>query len=149
MLFPLLLLTSCRSQVDGETGARFNIDAVRPIIEANTQQFTEAHITRDSTFLADIFTEDARVYAPNSDVVEGRQAISNVNMEWLQYGIKEFREESTSLYGNSEFVVDEGSYYLRYGEDTFEEGHYLNVWKQVDGDWKIYANMWTTKLPAE
>ena len=149
ILVPLLLFTGCQSQVDGDSSAVFDLNTIRPIIEANTQQFTESHITRDSTFLADIFTEDARVYAPNSTPVQGRQAISDVNMEWLKYGIKEFRETSVSLYGSRGYIVDEGAYYLRYGDDTTEEGHYMNVWKQIDDEWKIYANMWTTGPRAE
>jgi hypothetical protein len=35
-----------------------------------------------------------------------------------------------------------------YGEDhTVEKGKYLNVWKFVDGDWKIYSNIWNANAP--
>ena len=136
-----ILLSSC-----GSGRSNFDVDAVRPVIEAKTNQFTEAHITGDSVFLKNIFTEDARVYAPNSGVVEGRQAIARVNAEYLSYGIQEFREQSTALYGSENYLIDEGTYILRYGPDnTTERGRYLNIWKEEANDWLLYANMWTTE----
>ena len=69
---------------------------------------------------------------------------------WLNYGIYEFKEESTSIYGNKDYVIDEGTYYLRYGkENTIDKGKYINVWKNIDGEWKIYSNIWNTNLPIE
>ena len=43
--------------------------------------------------------------------------------------IKEFREKTTAFYGNEDYLIDEGTYYLRYGKDnTVEKGKYINVW---------------------
>lgn len=28
-----------------------------------------------------------------------------------------------------------------------EKGKYLNVWKNVDGEWKIYLNIWNANAP--
>ena len=127
----------------------FDSTAVKKIIEVKTNKFTQAHITKDTAFLNNIFTVDARVYAPNADAVIGRPAILLVNVEWVNYGIMEFREESTVFYGNEEYVIDEGIYYLRYGEiGTIDKGKYINIWKNENGDWKIYSNIWNTSLPA-
>lgn len=42
-------------------------------------------------------------------------------------------------------MIDQGTYVVSYGPDSVvERGKYLNVWKQEDGTWKIYANMWNT-----
>ncbi|MBK6989291.1 MAG: nuclear transport factor 2 family protein [Bacteroidetes bacterium] len=109
----------------------------------------QAYITKDTAYLNNIFTQDAKTYPPNSDVVTGRVAISAVNSEWVNYGIKEFSEESTSFYGNEDYLIDEGKYYLRYGEnDIIDKGKYINIWKKENGDWKIYSNIWNTSLPA-
>jgi ketosteroid isomerase-like protein len=127
----------------------FDATAMKHIIEEKTNRFTQAHITKDTTFLNHIFTQDAKVYAPNSDVVIGRAAISRVNSEWVNFGIKEFREESAAFYGNEDYLMDEGKYYLRYGEnDIIDKGKYINIWKKEDGDWKIFSNIWNTSLPA-
>jgi ketosteroid isomerase-like protein len=122
---------------------------MRHIIETKTGQFTQAHITRDTTFLNNIVTLDAKSFPPNTDAVIGRRAIAALNAEWVGFDIREFREESIGFYGNEEYLIDEGTYYLRYGEEnTIDKGKYINIWKKEDGDWKICSNMWNTSLPA-
>lgn len=69
----------------------FDLAALKKIIEEKTNMFTQAHITKDTAFLNNIFTTDANAYPPNSDVVNGRTAITKVNSEWVSFGIKEFR----------------------------------------------------------
>ena len=140
-----LLVLGCNQQQK----PTFDVTAMKQIIEEKNNQFTKAHITGDSAFLVNIFTQDAKVFAPNSDIVIGRPAIAVVNSQYLKLDIKEFREETAAFYGNEDYLIDEGNYYFRYGKDnTIDKGKYLNVWKKEDGDWKIYSNIWNTNMPA-
>lgn len=127
----------------------FDLQAVKKIIEEKNKLFTAAHITGDTAYLNNTFTKDAKVFAPNTDVVIGKKAISKLNEEWVSYGIKEFVEETTSLYGNEDFIIDEGSYFLCYGdENIIDKGKYINIWKKENGKWKISSNIWNTNLPV-
>ena len=153
--FAGLLTVGCRSNNNASTdthkdsAATFDVTAMKKIIEEKNNRFTQAHITGDTAFLNNIFTKDAKVFPPNSDVVTGRAAIAALNSQWVNFGIKEFREETTAFYGNEDYLIDEGNYYVRYGKDnTIDKGKYLNVWKKEDGDWKIFTNMWNTSMPA-
>jgi ketosteroid isomerase-like protein len=140
-----LLVLGCNQQQK----PTFDVTAMKKIIEEKNNQFTKAHITGDSAFLVNIFTQDAKVFAPNSDIVIGRPAIAVVNSQYLKLDIKEFREETTAFYGNEDYLIDEGNYYFRYGKDnTIDKGKYLNVWKKEAGDWKIYSNIWNSNMPA-
>ena len=108
------------------------------------------HVLKDTAYLNNIFTEDAKVFPPNSEIVIGRKAISKLNFDWVNYGIYEFKESTTSSYGNENYVIDEGTYYLRYGKvNTIDKGKYINIWKNINGEWKIYSNIWNTNLPME
>jgi ketosteroid isomerase-like protein len=127
----------------------FDLREMRTIIEQKNHQFTEAHVTGDGDTIDNMFTLDARVLPPNADPVVGRAAISQMTVEYLGYGITEFREETTDFYGNEQILIDQGNYVLVYGRDqTTERGKYLNVWKRENGEWKIYSNMWNTNAPA-
>ena len=129
--------------------AVFDLNAAQKIIREKSDKFTQSHITRDTAYLNSIFALDAKVFPPNAEVVIGRAAIAAVNNEWVNYDIKEFSEESTAFYGNEEFLVDEGNYYLRFGEeDIIDIGHYIYIWKQENGEWKMFTNMWTSSLPV-
>ena len=143
-----LLFSSCQSAADKDSAA-FDVTAMKKIIEEKNNQFTQAHITGDTTFLNNIFTKDAKAFPPNSDAVVGRAAISAENSKWVNFDINEFREKTTAFYGNEDYLIDEGTYYLRYGKvNTIDKGKYLNVWKKEDGDWKMFTNMWNTSMPA-
>jgi ketosteroid isomerase-like protein len=122
----------------------FDLVAMRTLITEKNAAFTQAHITGDSTVLIDYFTPDARVLGPNAEAVVGQAAIAELNAQYVGYGIKEFTEVTTNFYGDENYLIDEGTYFMRYGENVVEEGKYLNVWKQVDGDWRVCANMWNT-----
>ena len=127
-----------------EAAASFDLAALRTLITRKNAAFTQAHITGDSAVLIDHFTPDARVLGPNAEAVVGQAAIAELNAQYVNYGIKEFTETTTNFYGDENYLIDEGTYFLRYGEDVVEEGKYLNVWKPVDGDWRVCANMWNT-----
>jgi hypothetical protein len=129
--------------------ANFDIANLKKIIDEKNNRFTQAHITGDTAFLNNIFTLDARVFAPNSEVVVGRSAIALVNLEYINFGITEFREETTALYGNEDYLINEGSYFMIYGNDnTIDEGKFINIWKKTDGDWKLFSNIWNTNIPV-
>ncbi len=153
ILIPGLLLVSCgekgKTESPGESGSQvFDISQSESEVRAKTDRFTAAHITRDTAFLNNIFTEDARVFAPNSARVVGKKAIPRVNAEWVEYGIHEFEEKSTLFYGNKDYLIDEGTYFLRYGdENIIDRGKYINIWKNEGGEWKMYSNIWNTDLP--
>lgn len=132
------------SQVPVVAPAAFDLAAVARIIKEKNDRFTAAHITGDTTVLNDYYAPDARVLAPNTAPVEGRAAIARMNDEYVSFGITEAEEATTRIYGNADFVVDEGNYRMRYGKDsTLESGKYLNVWKNADGEWRVYTNTWS------
>jgi ketosteroid isomerase-like protein len=139
-------LNSSSNSLDGNS--TFNLDEVKGIIKDKTDRFTEAHLTKDTTFLNSCFTSDARVFPPNAEIVAGITAISQLNSDWVNYGIYAFKETSISLYGTKDYLIDEGTYYLTYGEErTVDRGKYINIWKNEGGVWKIFSNIWNSSLP--
>jgi ketosteroid isomerase-like protein len=49
---------------------------------------------------------------------------------------------TTSLSADSEFLVELGTYEIKDSKgNTKQSGKYLVVWKQENGDWKLYRDM--------
>jgi ketosteroid isomerase-like protein len=95
-----------------------------------------------------MFAPDAKAFPPGAAAVIGLPAMHDFTVDYLKAGLTVFREETTDFYGNAEHVIDEGTYVVTYGPDhVTERGKYLNVWTQVEGTWKIKANMWNTDAP--
>ena len=123
----------------------FDLDAMRALVAERNAKFTQAHITGDSAVLNDYFTDDARVLGPGMEAVVGKAAIVQLNARYVEYAIKEFTEVTSHFQGDANHLIDEGTYHMRYGaEDTEEHGKYLNVRKQVNGEWRVCVNMWNT-----
>ncbi len=141
--------TSTLSENTKSNQAVFDLNSAKKLIQEKTNRFTASHISKDTAYLNNIFSIDAKSYPPNSDAVVGRADIAKLNFDWVNYGIHEFKETSISFYGNEEYLIDEGTYYLRYGDEhTIDEGKYINIWKKESSDWKIVSNIWNTSLPA-
>ena len=157
-IFPLMtacvalffLATACNNTTsttaNKNNSSNLDTTGLRKIIDEKNNKFTQAHIDGDTAFLNNIFTQDGRVFAPNSEVVSGRSAIAAINLAYINFGIKEFREETTALYGSGNYLINEGNYFMSYSS-TIEKGKFINIWKKVDDDWKLYANIWNSSLP--
>lgn len=149
-----LALSGCSTRppraapVSARAPAAFDLADARTQIAARNAAFTRAHVTGDRAAIDAMFTDDAKVLPPGADPVVGRAAIDRLTAEYIAYGITDFREETTDLYGNAELLVDQGRYTMTYGkEGTVERGKYLNVWKFVDGQWKLHSNIWNANAP--
>ena len=145
-------MTGCKkSDAAGNTGndeTTLDMVAMRKIIDEKNTAFAKAFVTGDSTSMISHFTADAKLFPPNSGTVTGRDAIAKVVKQYLTYGIKEFKDETTNLYGAGDTVVEEGNLFMGDGKgNTLENGKYISVWKKIDGDWKVSSDIWNTSLP--
>ena len=152
-----LVLYSCDQKNNPKTefvelkALEFDLNNAKAKILEMNKAFTEAHINgkKDSLIMVNYYTQDAKIFAPNSAPVIGKQAISELTSIYMKYPISEFSEQTTAFYGNEEYLIDEGTYIMSHGEDNIiEKGKYLNVWKQEEGEWKVFSNIWNANMPA-
>jgi ketosteroid isomerase-like protein len=150
-----LLTTGCGSNNtasvtnDKDSTSTFDINSMKKTIEEKNNEFAKAFVTGDSARLVNAYTEDGKIFPPNSDAVIGRAAIAGLISQYLKFGIKNFHDEITALYGNEDNLIEEGNYFM--GDDkgnTIDKGKYIDVWRKVNGDWKIYSNMFNTSMPV-
>ncbi len=154
IIFAGLLTTGCSnnntaSKTSADSVSTFDINAMKKTIEEKDDAFAKAFVTGDSASLVNAYTEDAKIFPTNSDAVVGRAAIAGMISQYLKYGIKKFHDSTTALYGNEDNLIEEGIYFM--GDDkgnTIDKGKYIDVWRKVDGEWRIYSNMFNTSLPA-
>lgn len=125
----------------------FDLEAARSTITQYNKTFTAAHVSGDVAAIDAMFLPDARSYPPGAPAAIGIAAIHALTVDFLKAGVTEFKEETTALYGNAEQIVDEGTYVLTYGQGVTERGKYINVWKPVNGSWRIQANIWNADPP--
>ncbi len=127
---------------------------VRQMIEEANAKFGEAARLGDAAALAALYTEDARLLPPNSEMIEGREGIETFWGGGFQMGIKDVVLTTVDVLGMGELVCEIGRYDLTIqpeGQDPIKDnGKYLVVWKKaMDGTWKLHVDIWNSNLAVQ
>lgn len=98
--------------------------------------------------IANLYTEYAKLLPPGSDVIVGKENISNFWQGAIYTGVKCIKLETEDVEQHGDLAVEQGKYTL-IGPDQnlIDKGKYLVVWKNENGDWKLHKDMWNSSFP--
>jgi ketosteroid isomerase-like protein len=109
------------------------------------ESYSERFLTNDTTYYNIRYCKDAQVYSPGVPIVTGRDSIISF---FYQNGTnKETKIELPvgNFYGTEDLVVEEGTYNFPDGKGgSFDKGKFIALWKQEEGKWKLYREIWNT-----
>ena len=108
------------------------------------QEWEAARANNDAEAMAAIHTEDAQVMPPNSPVVEGRSAIRSYyrNVFETQAVPAKFDEREVIVFGD--ITYRQGIYEMELPAGRTEYGKFMELWKNVNGEWKLHRAMWSS-----
>lgn len=128
----------------------FDLSAAKSAINDANKTFSDAIMKGDSVTVASLYASDAHMLPPNMAKAENHDQIVGMAGAFARMGIKDFKLESTNFFGGPEYVIEEGKYTIGDGKGkNMDEGKYIVVWKQEDGKWKLYRDIWNSNMPAE
>ena len=163
MVFPLVFLLCLTFGCQKAEEAAEEVMAEQPVmdlaqvrlaIDAANVRFGEAVRSADAAALASLYTEDARILPPNSEMIQGREGIEAYWGGGFQMGIKDIVLTAVDVIGMGDMVCEIGKAVVAIqpeGMDAIEDiAKYLVVWKKdVDGTWKLHVDIWNTSLPVK
>ncbi|MBN2614178.1 MAG: DUF4440 domain-containing protein [Bacteroidales bacterium] len=119
-------------------------DVTSEISKAN-DRFMKSFNSGDAAGVAACYTKDAKLFPPNSDIIQGRKAIENFWNGGMQMGIEVAKLETTVAKSYGNFALEEGIYKL-YGPENvlIDHGKYLVTWNKIDGQWQLSRDIWNT-----
>jgi ketosteroid isomerase-like protein len=130
---------------------KFDMEPVKAHIIKMNEHYSERFTSNDSVFYADRYCADAQVYCPDMPAIKGREAIRK--FFYYDGNNKESIIElpAANFYGGPEYVVEEGTYNFPDGKGgSVDKGKFIALWKQEDGRWKLYREIWNTdSAPAK
>lgn len=149
-----LAMVSCQSPQEAVQEEVMDLAQVRQSIEASNLRFGEAVRQGDAAALAALYTDDARLLPPNSEMIQGKDGVQAFWTGGLQMGIKDAVLTTLDVVGMGDAVCEIGQYALTIqpeGQGAIgDKGKYLVVWKKAaDGAWKLHVDIWNTSLPAQ
>ncbi len=122
-------------------------------VEAINQEFTDAVRRRDAAAAAALYTEDAIMLPPNSEMIRGRPSINAALQAMLDAGVRELTLETVDVKYLGDVAYEVGNYGLKAepggGQSISDRGKYVVVWKrQGGGPWQLAVDIWNTSMPA-
>lgn len=123
---------------------------IRNAIAATNAKFLEAFRQGDAAGLAATYASDGQALPPNSDIITGKNALQGFWQGVLDMGIKSATLETVELETYGDTAIEIGKYTMQgSGGQILDEGKYLVVWKEEDGQWKWHRDIWNSSLPAQ
>ncbi len=123
-------------------------DILNTIAAAN-DKFMENFKSGDAASLAALYTEDGQVLPPNSDFVTGHEAIQAFWQALMDMGIREAKLEILEVESHGDTAIEVSKFtLLGEGKQMLNEGKYIVVWKQDQGQWKMHRDIFNTSMPA-
>ena len=137
----------------GSKGKDQGVREARAAIEAANAKFSEAFARGDAKALAAMYTPDAIAFPPDSEMIQGNEAIGNFWKTTRDNGVQSATLTTVDV-GRSGDIADEvGKVSLTIQpvgkEPTTAAAKYVVIWKrQFDGSWKLHRDIWNS-LPAK
>lgn len=121
-------------------------------IEAVDQQLLAAARSHDAAAFAAVFAPDGLLLFPNRPIVRGQEAIQQaIAPDFAMPGFSVTWEQSDlMLAASGDLAVSNGTYHLTFSlpdGPVEDHGKYMTVWRKVDGEWRVAADMTNTDVP--
>ncbi len=115
--------------------------------KATRNVWQSAYDAKDPAASAAIYAEDGALLPPNSETISSRAAIEAYLTESLASGISVGLKD-TEVFAHGDVGYVAGTYTSTdAGGATVDKGKYVEIWRQVDGEWQIYRAIWNSNLP--
>ncbi len=145
-----LLIAACgdsKKTSETETSS-FSIDSARTEITATSARYGEYFGTGDSTSFTACYTSDGCIYPSGMPKICGRDGIAAFFNGGVKMGIKKIVLTTEELMGGKDGLSETGHYEMQGdGGASLDKGKYIVLWKQEDGKWKLFRDIWNSDAP--
>ncbi|MEO8724521.1 MAG: DUF4440 domain-containing protein [Acidobacteriaceae bacterium] len=117
---------------------------IKDAITAVNKEFMEAFNTKTASWLAKLYAPEALLLPPGVATISGEENICKFWQGVIDMGICDIDLETVSLDEADATVTEVGQYRLHNETTVADQGKYLVVWKQIEGEWRLYRDIWNS-----
>ncbi len=137
-----------------ETDPAVDATAVTEAITAKDKAYGDAVVAGDVEAIMAQYAPEAVLLPPGAPRMEGSAAIRPMFEAWVEEGLPSSMALTTgdvTVSSAGDYAYATGSFSLSGtapdGSEWGDQGKYLAVWKNIDGDWKMVADIWNSDNP--
>ena len=117
-------------------------------IAGRAAAWQEAYNASDLGAVAALYTADAHRMPPNMETVEGNEAIAEDLQAFKDAGGAQVNIAVTEAESVGDMAYAVGTYEILGADGShIDHGKWVNISKRVNGEWKIYSDIWNTNMP--
>ena len=121
---------------------------MRAVIEAANDVFMATFNRGDAAGLAALYTEDGQLMPPNAGTMTGREAVQGFWQAVMDMGVKKAAIITGEVEGHGDTAVEVYRFQLfGEGEQELDQGKFIVIWKQVDGQWRLHRDVFNSSNP--
>lgn len=154
----IVVAMSCQSQEPAteqgsETSPATDATAAREAIRAVDQAWEEAVLAGDAAAVTALYSADAIVQAPGAPRATGTQEIQQLFTGMLEYPVSSvaLNTDIVEVAASGDVAYNAGTFTMTGtapdGSEWSDQGKYMAVFENVDGQWKYAADMWNSDAP--
>jgi ketosteroid isomerase-like protein len=129
---------------------QFNLVKIKQVIEANHIAYGENFAKGNATQFAKHYAKDGCIFPTNFPKMCGTDAINTFFDGAYKMGVRYIKLTANEVLGGPELVVETGNYELFVENNiSIDKGKFIVIWKQENGEWKMYRDIWNTDTPAK
>jgi ketosteroid isomerase-like protein len=129
--------------------ATFDMQKARALIDSINAKWTQEIKNGDSVAIASHYGPDAVLLLSNNEPISGKAILST----WsgiIRAGMTDWKFATTNLEGDANFLIETGTYEINdAGKKSLDKGNYVVIWKQQNGEWKVFRDVGVTSVPAQ
>jgi len=148
-----MLIAATSSAAYAREKGKDGVGEARAAIEAANAKFSDAFARGDARALAAMYTPDAIVFPPDSEMIQGNEAIGTFWKTTRDSGVQSATLTTVDVGRSGDVAYEVGTVALTIQpvgkEPTKAIEKYVVVWKrQANGAWKMHRDIWNS-LPAK
>ena len=119
----------------------------RTHIDEALVKFVAAFNAGDAATVASLYTEDAALYPPGAERVDGRSAIQTFWQGAIDSGMKIDDLHAVEVEARSDVAGEVGVFTLSVPGDSGPakvDGKYIVIWERSGHTWQLYRDIWNT-----
>ena len=132
------------------------LERVTEKIKEQNSKFETFYLNGDADSLSKVFSRNVAQYLPHQPPTVGLDSLIKNSKLQMSWGKWKFKLTTIEVKISGQMAVERGSYKVSFTSNenspipsSVDTGHYIVLWEESDGIWKIVWDAPVTEMPLE